>query len=453
MATHVDSMRDLSIAGRVIGPRDADYDKARASFYGGVDQHPGAVVRVANADDISRVVTYARETGTPLVVRSGGHGVTGFATPDGSIVLDLADMKRLDIDPKARTAWAETGISAGEYTTAADAYDLATGFGDTASVGIGGITLGGGVGYLVRKHGLTIDDLLAAEIVTADGALRRVDANNEPDLFWAIRGGGGNFGVATRFQLRLHPTGQTVVGMMMLPATPEVVHRFIELSEAAPEELGTIANVMPAPPMPMIPAEHHGKLVIFAVLCYAGPLEAGLRAVAPFKALATPLLDMVKPGRYPEVYPPEDPNYHPIASARTMFIDKVDRGVAELIVDRLRAGTATMNAVQLRVLGGAMARVPVDATAFAHRRSRIMVNVAAIYGTADEAPKHEPWVFETVDGLRQSDRGAYVNFLVDEGPDRIRAAYPGKTWDRLRDVKRRYDPTNLFRVNQNIPPA
>ncbi|HEY7623717.1 MAG TPA: FAD-binding oxidoreductase [Candidatus Limnocylindria bacterium] len=453
MATQLEAVRDLAIAGRVIGPRDADYDTARTSFYGGVEQRPGAIVRVANADDVARVIAYARDTGTPLVVRSGGHGVTGWGTPEGSIVLDLADMKRLEIDPKARTAWAETGITAGEYTHAADGHDLATGFGDTASVGIGGLTLGGGVGYLVRKHGLTIDDLLAAEIVTADGRLHKIDATNEPDLFWAIRGGGGNFGVATRFQLRLHPTGQIVVGMMMLPATAEAVHKFIELSEAAPEELSTIANVMPAPPMPMVPAEQHGKLVIFAILCYAGPVEAGLRAVAPFKAIATPLMDTVKPGRYTDVYPPEDPNYHPIASARTMFIDKVGRATAELIVDRLKAGKAMMNAIQIRVLGGAMARVPVDATAFAHRRSRIMVNVAALYGAPEEASRHEPWVLETVDALRQTDRGVYVNFLVDEGPDQVRAAYPGKTWDRLRDLKRRYDPENLFRVNQNIPPA
>jgi hypothetical protein len=205
--------------------------------------------------------------------------------------------------------------------------------------------------------------------------------------------------------------------------------------------------------MPMVPAEQHGKLVIFAILCYAGPVEAGLRAVAPFKAIATPLMDTVKPGRYTDVYPPEDPNYHPIASARTMFIDKVGRATAELIVDRLKAGKAMMNAIQIRVLGGAMARVPVDATAFAHRRSRIMVNVAALYGAPEEASRHEPWVLETVDALRQTDRGVYVNFLVDEGPDQVRAAYPGKTWDRLRDLKRRYDPENLFRVNQNIPPA
>src|SRR2546425_567195 len=208
------------VAGRVIRPNDADYDNARTSFYGGFDARPGVIVRVANAQDVSRLISFARESGTELIVRSGGHGVAGYAVPNGGIVLDLKDMHALEIDAATRTAWAETGLTAAEYTAAADKHGLATGFGDTGSVGIGGITLGGGVGYLTRKHGLTIDDLLAADIVTADGQLRRVDAQTEPDLFWAIRGGGGNFGVATRFQVRLHPLGTIVGGVMMVPATP-----------------------------------------------------------------------------------------------------------------------------------------------------------------------------------------------------------------------------------------
>jgi FAD binding domain/Berberine and berberine like len=440
------------IAGRVIGRDDVEYDKARTSFYGGFDRRPAAIVRVANADDVSRVISFARETGTEFVVRSGGHGVAGYAQPDGGIVLDLKDMRAMEIDPVGRTAWAETGLTAIEYTAAADAHGLATGFGDTGSVGIGGITLGGGVGYLVRKYGLTIDDLLAAEVVTAGGKLLRVDSENHPDLFWAIRGGGGNFGVATRFQYRLHPVPTILGGMLMLPATPDVIESFIALAEAAPDELSTIANVMPAPPMPFLPAEQHGKLVIFGMLCYAGGIEAGERAVAPFRALATPIVDMVKPGRYPEMYPPDDESYHPIGTSRTMFIDSVDRG-ADSIVEHLGATDAMLRVAQLRVLGGAMARVPVDATAFAHRRSRIMVNCAALYQSPEQAAVYEPWVTGFAAALKQGDSGAYVNFLVDEGEERVRAAYPGKTWDRLRSVKARYDPTNVFRLNQNIPPA
>jgi hypothetical protein len=442
-----------SVAGRVIGPDDAEYDKARSSFYGGFDRRPAAIVRVANAEDVSRVVSFGRESGTEFVVRSGGHGVAGYAAPEGGIVLDLKDMRALAIDAERRTAWAETGLTAAEYTNAADAHGLATGFGDTGSVGLGGLTLGGGIGYLARKLGLTIDDLLAADVVTADGQLHRVDAETEPDLFWAIRGGGGNFGVATRLQYRLHPVGTIVGGMMLLPATPDVIQSFVGLAESAPEELSTIANVMPAPPMPFVPAEQHGKLAILAMMCYAGEVEAGERAIAPFRALATPIADMIKPSRYPEMYPPEDPNYHPIATGRTFFIDSVDRSVASTIVDHLNSTDAQMRVAQLRVLGGAMARVPVEATAFAHRRSKIMVNVAALYANTDQAPVYEPWVHGFVAALKQGDPGAYVNFLVDEGEARIRDAYPGKTWDRLRSIKRRYDPTNMFRINQNIPPA
>ena len=222
-------------------------------------------------------------------------------------------MKALDIDVDGRTAWAETGLTAVEYTTAAAAHGLATGFGDTGSVGIGGITLGGGVGYLVRKHGLTIDSLLAADVVTADGELLRVDAQHHPDLFWAIRGGGGNFGVATRFRFKLHPLESTVGGMLILPATAETIAGFIAAAEAAPDELSTIANIMPCPPMPFVPEEHHGKLVNMALMTYAGDTEAGERALAPFRALATPIVDMLKTQPYPDMYPPEDDSYHPLA--------------------------------------------------------------------------------------------------------------------------------------------
>ena len=368
-------------------------------------------------------------------------------------MLDLSRMKALEIDPDEQVAWAETGLTAGELTTAAQAHGLAIGLGDTGSVGIGGLTLGGGIGYLVRKHGLTIDDLLGAEIVTADGRLLHVDAEHDPDLFWAIRGGGGNFGVATRFRYRLHPVGTVTGGMLVLPATADVVAGFIAAAEAAPEELSTIANVMTAPPLPFLPAEWHGKLVVLATLVHAGPLDEGERAVAPFRELATPLADMVRPMPYSDIYPPEDSNYRPRTAARTLFIDAVDSAVAEKILGRLEDSTAMMRLAQLRVLGGAMARVPADATAFAHRQSRIMVNVAAIYGNPDEAPVHEAWATETAAALRQTDTGAYVNFVGDEGEERIRAAYPGATWERLAALKRRYDPDNLFRLNQNISPA
>jgi FAD/FMN-containing dehydrogenase len=441
--------------GAVIGPEDADYDRARTVFYGGIDRRPAVIIRPMDAEEVARIVSLARETGMELAVRSGGHSVVGHSVSEGGIVLDLSAMKDLQIDTKARTAWAETGLTAGEVTTAAAAHGLAIGFGDTGSVGIGGITLGGGVGYLVRKHGLTIDNLLAAEVVTADGQILQVDEKNHPDLFWAIRGGGGNFGVVTRFKFRLHEVPSIVGGMLILPATPDTIAGFIAEAEAAPEELSSIANVMFAPPMPFLPPEAHGKLIIFAIMVYAGETEAGQRALAPFRALVTPLADMLKPMAYPEIYQAEEgaEAYHPVAAARTMFVDSIDQSVAETIVNHLQASTAAMSVAQLRVLGGAMARVPADATAFAHRKSKIMVNVAALYENPEDKAKYEAWASDFAAALQQSDKGLYVNFLGEEGEARVRAAYPGSTWDRLASVKARYDPENLFRLNQNIEPA
>jgi len=441
------------LKGHVIEPDHPDYDEARTVFYGDVDCSPSAIVKVSNADDVARVIAHAREAGLEFAVRSGGHSVAGHSTTDGGIVIDLSDMKQLEIDPEVRTAWAETGLTAGEYTNAAAGHGLATGFGDTGSVGIGGITLGGGVGFLVRKHGLTIDDLLAAEVVTADGDLLYTDHETHPDLFWAIRGGGGNFGVATRFKFRLHPLELFVGGMLFLPATPDVVAGFVTEAEAAPEELSTVANVMTAPPLPFVPEEVHGQTLVMAMVAYAGDVEDGERAIAPLRALAEPIADMVRPMSYADMYPPEEEEYRPVAVAKTMFVDSVGLGAAETIVERIQASDAMMAATQIRVLGGAMARVPADATAFAHRGSRIMVNVAAMYQAPEESPKHAAWVDGLTDELLQDDPGAYAGFLADEGEERIRAAYPGPTWDRLRDVKRRYDPDNVFRLNQNIPPA
>jgi FAD/FMN-containing dehydrogenase len=439
--------------GRVIAPDDAAYDGARTTYYGGIDRRPAVIIRAVDETEVAQVISLARGTGLELAVRSGGHSIAGHCVTEGGIVLDLSGMRGLEIDPEGRTAWVQPGLTTGEYSTAAWVHHLANGFGDSGSVGIGGITLGGGVGYLARKHGLTIDSLLAADMVTADGRLIRVDAETEPDLFWAIRGGGGNFGVATRFHLQLHRVDAFVGGMLILPATPDVIRSFVAEAEAAPQELSTIANVMPAPPMPIVPAEDVGRLVLFGLMAYAGDVETGQRVLAPFRSLATPIVDMVRPMPYPEIYPPEDQSFHPTAVAHTMFVDTVGHDVAETIVGALEASDAPMRVAQLRVLGGAIAGVPADATAFAHRDKRIMVNVAAFYGGPEDREVRRAWVRDFADALDQGDPGAYVNFLGDEGQARVRDAYPGSTWDRLAAIKRRYDPTNLFRLNQNVPPA
>jgi FAD/FMN-containing dehydrogenase len=441
------------VEGRVIAPGDPDYDDARSVFYGGLDKRPAAIVRAASDADVARVIAEVQEAGLELAVRSGGHSVAGHSVTEGGIVLDLSEMQALEIDAESRTAWAESGLTAGRYSEAAAEHGLATGFGDSPSVGVGGITLGGGVGFLVRKYGLTIDALLAADMVTAAGEVLRVDEESHPDLFWAIRGGGGNFGVATRFRFRLHGVPAIVGGILILPATQETITGWVTASEAAPEELSTIATVMKAPPMPFLPEATHGKLVIFGMIVHVGGGESGERAVAPFRELAEPLADMLKEMPYPGIYMEDEEGFHPIASDRTMFLDHVDADVAVAILDRIESSDAMMAAAQLRVLGGAMARVPADATAFAHRSSKIMLNVAALFENVEDRPKYEGWVQEFADEMQQDDRGAYVNFLEDEGPERVRAAYPGATWDRLREIKRRYDPDNLFRLNQNIPPA
>ena len=387
--------------GAVIAPGDESYDSARQVFYGGADRRPEAIVQPDTAAGVARVIALARESGLELAVRAGGHSGLGFGVSEGGLVLDLRRLRDLELDVPNRTAWAGGGLTAGEYTAAASGHGLATGFGDTGSVGIGGITLGGGIGFLLRKHGLTIDNLLAAEVVTADGSVLQVDADNHPDLFWAIRGGGGNFGVVTRFKFRLHEVPSVVGGMLMLPVTPDVIVSFVEAADAAPRELSTIANVMPAPPMPFVPEEWHGKLVIFGLLAYAGSADAGEKAVAPFRALAEPIVDMVKPISYAEMFPPEPDEYHPIASGRTLFTDRVDHATAARIVDELQTPSAAMmRVVQLRVLGGAMTDVPVDATAFAHRSAPIMGNVAALGTSVEEAKSFEPWV----EGLTQTVR-------------------------------------------------
>ena len=440
-----------AISGRVITPEDATYDEARTPFLGGFDRRPAVIVRASDEADVARVVTLARESGLPLAIRSGGHSSAGHCTTNDGIVLDLREMKSLEVDVTGRTAWAQTGLTAVEYSAGVGAHGLATGFGDTGSVGIGGITLAGGIGYLTRKYGLTIDSVLGADLVTADGELLHVDATSHPDLYWAIRGGGGNFGVVTRFRYRLHPVDQIVGGVLMLPATEDIVVKVIEAAEAAPEELSAIVNVMTAPPLPFIPAAHHGKLLVMILLCHAGDAEAGARAVAPFRSIAEPVADMVRPMRYPEIFPPDDPSFHPTAVGRTMFIDRVDRNAAKTVMTYLQDSDAPMRVAQFRVLGGAMARVQTDATAFAHRSGRILANVAAFYTGPDRSIR-ETWTREFAAALHQGNDAVYSAFLADEGDARVRAAYPGATWERLAAIKARYDPTNLFRLNQNVRP-
>jgi len=448
----LDDLRNL-VPDRVTGPDDEGYDAARAVMYGGIDGRPAAIVRVADAPDVAAVVRYASEHELPLTVRSGGHGIVGYAVADEAIVVDVRDLTTIDLDLEAGTVWAGSGLTAEALSAALSEHGRAVGFGDTGSVGLGGITLGGGIGYLVRKFGLTIDSLVAVELVTADGQIRRVDDRQDPDLFWAVRGAGANFGVATRFKLALATVPAFTGGLLVQPASTDTVTAFMAAADAAPDAVSTILNVMPCPPLPMVPVEHHGKLVMFSLIACAAPDDEAAGMLAPFRAIAEPLADLVQPMPYAQIYPPEDADYHPLAVARTLFIDRFDRPVIERIVDTIERGEAPFRAVQLRVLGGASARVPNDATAYAHRDRRCLVNIAAFYEGPEDRAAREAWVVGFARDLAGGDRAGYVNFLVDEGEERIRAAYPHGAYERIAEIKRRYDPTNLFRYNQNIPPA
>jgi FAD/FMN-containing dehydrogenase len=448
----IERLREV-LKGDVIGPQDPGYDEARAVFYG-IDRRPAAIVRPTTDDEVAYVVAVARDTGAELAVRSGGHSIAGHSVSEGGIVLDLSAMKGIEIDFDSRTVAAQTGLTAGELTSALGEHGLAVGFGDTGSVGIGGLTLGGGAGFLSRKYGLTIDSLLSADLVTADGKVTYVDPDSHPDLFWAIRGGGGNFGVATAFRFQAKEVPAIVGGMLILPATTENIASFVELAGKAPEELTTIANVMKAPPMPFLDEELIGRPILFSILVYAGDPELGEEVVAPFRQLDTPIVDMIERGSYAGIYEGEEEGAPPfIFAVRNMFADGIDEADATSILESIEASTAPMAVTQIRVMGGAVARVPEDATAYAHRNRSIMVNVASAFEQPDEAGIHEAWVANLAKILSDGGQEAYVNFLGDVDEDLVRQAYPNGSWERLREIKRRYDPDNLFRLNQNIPPA
>ncbi len=449
-------MLATALKGRVVTPRQPDYDNVRLASLANSDHlRPAAVIRVANAADVAAVLNFAQATDLPIAIRSGGHSTVGFSSADGGLVVDLRDLNSIDIDAKAMTAWCGTGLTAGEVSRAVEQQNLIIGFGDAGSVGIGGLTLGGGIGYMIRKYGLTVDNLLAAEIVTAAGDILVVDSNHHPDLFWALRGGGGNFGVVTRLQFKLHAMASFVGGPLVLHPTAEVIARFTALSAAAPEELSTIAYLMPLPPVPFVPAEMHGKLAFVGMMAYAGDPAAAAEALAPFRALGTPIADLVRPAPYSSMYdldPP--PQFRPAVAIRSRFTETVNLADAQKILDAMIACDAPMKMAQIRALGGAFSRVPASATAFGHRDAKILVAFLAMHGPVPEQAAHfDRWAADALATLQPGNAGAYVNFLADEGQAGLAAAYPAPTWDRLRRVKRMYDPENVFRLNQNIPPA
>lgn len=452
LAHALDALRDR-LTGLLITPDHADYDDARTTLYGR-DRFPFAVAKVHDAEDVAEVVTFARNNGIQLAVRSGGHSLAGHSVVDGAVVVDFTEMKRVTIDPVARTARVEAGATSADLAGPAHEHGLALSTGDTHSVGIGGLTTGGGIGFMVRKYGLAIDNLLEVLLVTADGKIVTASANANPDLFWAIRGGGGNFGVVTEFTFRLAPVDQILGGDLMFPATREVVRGVLDYAITAPDDLTLIANIMHAPPAPYVPKDRVGELVVSILVTWSGDIEAGQRALAPLRALAEPVADAVGPMPYPAIYNFTAHQAMPHrASIRMMFADEISDDAIDAMIDAIRHASSPFSLVHLRGLGGAYARVGRDETAFAHRDRRYFVAVIGLWlDLSESGAAHEAWTATLWEKLQPEGSGVYVNFLEREGEGRVRQAYPGATWERLREIKAKYDPDNLFRLNQNIPP-
>ena len=449
----VDSLA-ARLRGRLITPDSAEYDAVRRVLYFNVDRRPLAIVRAADADDVAEAVNFARDNGVPLAVRSGGHSLAYLSVVDDALVVDLSEMNRVDIDPETRIALVQPGATSGDLAGPANAHGLALSTGDTHSVGMGGLTTGGGIGFMVRKHGLAIDNLLAAQIVTAAGDILDVSTDRHPDLFWAIRGGGGNVGIVTELSFRLAPVGTVLGGELMLPASREVLRGYLEYVATAPDDLTTLANLAYAPPAPHVPQDRVGELVLWVIACWTGDVAAGELALAPLRALAEPVADTIAPNPSPEMYRITAELAKPhAASIRMMFADELSDATLDAALEAMQRATSPFSLFHLRGLGGAMARVPADATAFAHRQRRYFVAVIGLwFDPAEDAARHEAWAEELWQTIRHEGHGVYVNFLEDEGPSRVREAYPPATYARLAAIKRRYDPTNLFRFNQNVAP-
>ena len=440
-----------AVTGRVLVPGDPGYDEARGIHNTHFLRQPAVVVRPESAVDVSRAVTTARELGLEIAVKGGGHSVAGHSSTDG-LLIDLGAMRAIDIDPVRGIGSAQGGATAGEYTAAAGQHGFATPFGDTGSVGLGGLTLGGGIGWLARKHGLTIDSLVEVDLVTADGRLVTVSEAADPDLFWAVRGGGGNFGVATRFRYRLHPVDIVTGGMLVLPLTPQVLRDLVDALVAAPEELTQITFVMGLPPAPFVPPQarrHAGRHR------HAGPRGLARRRHRRDGAVPRDRDAARRHGR-PDALPGDVPAHRrgraprsgrrPVrVHARTSTTRRSTRSSSATTARR-----APCAMTQLRILGGAAGRVPAAATAFAHRDATVMASVIA-HGEGDDQDVRAYAEAYHAD-LSGGATGVYANFVGDEAASRIHAAYPGATYERLVQVKRRVDPENVFHANHNIRP-
>ena len=443
-----------SIRGELIQPGSARYDDARKVYNAMIDRYPALIVRAADASDVIATVRFAGEQGLDLSIRGGGHNVAGFSTNDGGVVLDLSRMRDVRIDPKRRVARVSGGATWGDVDHAGSAFGLATPSGVISTTGVGGLTLGGGFGHLTRRYGLTIDNLISADLVTADGELKTVSAEENSDLFWAIRGGGGNFGVVTSFEFRLHPAGVVYGGPIFYPASAaEQVTRFYrEFIAGAPRELNAFFGFHVAPPAPFVPEHLQGHAACAIVVCWTGPLDQAEAAVKPIREAAPVGLDLMGPLPYPAL----NSLFDALLPAGLHHYWKADF-VKELTDDAIAIHADYgprvpnyMSLMHLYPLDGAVHDVPVDSAAFSQREVKFSHIIAGIDSEPGNMPAHRDWVRSYWSALHpHSAGGAYVNFMMDEGQDRIRATYGGN-YARLAELKRKHDRSNLFHMNQNI---
>jgi FAD/FMN-containing dehydrogenase len=448
-----------TLRGELVRPSDPSYDETRAIWNGAHDRRPALIVRCAGVADVMRAVEFARSEDLLVAVRGGGHSIPGFSTCDGGIVIDLSPMRGIRVDPEARTARAQPGITWSELDHETQAFALAVTGGLVSSTGIAGFTLGGGVGWLMRKHGLTCDNLVAADVVTADGRLVHANADENAELFWGLRGGGGNFGVATSFEYRLHPVGPTVLGgAVFYPGerAEEILRFYREWTDDAPDELTTLVSLATAPPAPFLPEEWHGRAVVVIPALYAGPVQEGERAVRALRGLGDPIADLIGPMPYTAMQSLIDPLWGPGAHNhfKAGWLRGLDDEAIDTLVEYHRNVTSPTTEIHVHHMGGAVARVPAGATAFGDRGAPFLLNIAASTPSADGFDEAVAWARELHGAMSPSlTGGTYVNFLSAEGQDRVQAAYGADTFERLVALKDAFDPTNVFRLNQNIPPS
>jgi FAD/FMN-containing dehydrogenase len=449
-----------SFRGELVVPSSPGYDTARRIWNGAIDRHPACIARCTGVADVVAAVRFARERDLLVAVRSGGHGVAGHAVCDGGLVIDLSPMKGIRIDPQARTARAQAGVLWGELDWETQLFGLATVGGIVTHTGIAGLTLGGGIGWLTRKYGATVDNLLSVDLVTADGELMTASEAVNPDLFWGVRGGGGNLGIVTSFEYRLHPVGPTVLAgpiFHLLEDASQVLGFYREFAAAAPDELTTMFELSVAPPLSSFPEEVHGKPMVMVGACYAGSPDEGAEVVSPLKQFGRPIVDLLEPKPYTALQSMFDPmvphGWH--RYWRSVELPPLTDDAIDTLVERAAAFTSPKSYCIVFQLGGALARVGEDETAFSQRDAAHNVNINAVWTEEDaDGERHIAWARDYFDAMRpHAGERVYLNFLGDEGQDRVRAAYGAHNYERLARLKRVYDQTNFFRVNQNIQPG